>query len=114
MQRLIFAAALAAAAAFRPPTAARIAHQPRRPAPCSKTKRVAAALSALAKDDQPEEDTEEIKELRERMLAEELRARAGELTEGGSNRLAAQWPHGAGLARLARRSARRPLDARSV
>ena len=58
MQRLIFAAALAAAAAFRPPCATRIAHQPRRPAPSSKTNRAAAALSALAKDDQPEEDTE--------------------------------------------------------
>jgi len=91
MPRLIFAAALAAAAAFRPPCATRITHQPRRPSPCSNPRRAAAALRALAKDDMPEEDTEEIKELRERMLAEELRARAGELKEGGSNRLAAQY-----------------------
>ena len=80
------AAVLSLAAAFGPPRSMRPARHVRRP-----TLRPRQKLAALAKDDEPEADTPEMQELRERMLAEELRARAGELREGGSNRLAAQY-----------------------
>ena len=45
----------------------------------------------IVSDDVGEPDDEMMAELRERMLAEELKSRSSELREGGSNRLAAQY-----------------------
>ena len=45
----------------------------------------------IVSDDAGEPDDEMMAELRERMLAEELKSRSSELREGGSNRLAAQY-----------------------